>query len=451
MNSQEKKSDARILVVDDHLAARQLYATYLRDNYEIVITESGDEALKAARKGTFDLYITDLMMPGMDGIALIKKLRLLDPDAGVIVCSQTEEIDLAVAAFRQKPLEFLRKPIRKNLLINAIERNLAVKKLRENISDLALLTSRDHGCPEPVMGDSPVMMDFWERVRKIAKMDLAAAVFITGETGCGKEVVARQLHRWSKRNSAPFVALNCGLLTPELAASELMGVSKGVATGVEPRKGKFSVADKGIIFLDEVLELPHQVQPMLLRLLQERVVTPVGSGQEIPVDVIVLAASNKDPGKSMAGGHFREDLFYRLSTVKLQIPPLRERREDIPALLAHLYHRHGGTGAIPHDTKELNQWITYDWPGNVRQLENALINRMIMGCPIDLMSITHTRSGTEGHAIELDSGLTWDEIRDRVFNHAMERAGGNIREAARRLNIPKSTLWEYLRRSDKKA
>jgi DNA-binding NtrC family response regulator len=448
LNSHDIKTrkNARILIVDDHLAARHLYASCLRDHYDITIVSSGDEALQKAGTHLFDLYITDLIMPGMDGITFIKKLRKIHPDAGVIVSSQTEEIDMAVAAFRQKPLEFLRKPIRKTLLINAIERNLEMKSLRENLSALSTVTGQDPSCPEPVFGISHKMSEFWEKVKKVAVMPVNAAVMISGESGSGKEVVARQIHRWSGRNRKPFIAVNCGLLTPELAASELMGVGRGVATGVEPRQGKFTLADGGVIFLDEITELPLAVQPMLLRVLQERTVTPLGITKEIPADVMVLTATNKYAADCVTRGTFREDLFYRLSTVTLEIPPLRRRREDIPGLLNHLYRRHGGSGDLPIDSAEIKKWMEYDWPGNIRQLENALINRLLIGKPFHPEQSAPYRFQSRRDTLDLNGNLTWEEIRNRVFTHAVEQAGGNIREAARKLDIPKSTLWEYMRK-----
>jgi len=448
LNSQEapQKTKATILAVDDNLASRKLYSSYLRDLFDLTIASSGREALEQAQKKPFDLYITDLMMPGIDGITFIKKLRVIHPSAGVIVISQTEEIDIAIGAFRQKPLEFLRKPIKKNLLINAINRNIEIRELRENVSVLRKETSYDPSCPEPVQGDSQVMNQFWQKVKRVAEMELAPAMLIRGESGTGKEVVARQIHRWSPRRNGPLICVNCGMLTRELAASELMGVVKGVATGVDARKGKFQIAHGGTIFLDEIAEMPSEIQPMLLRVLQERKVTPVGSSEEIPVNVRVIAATNKDLGECVSDGRFREDLFYRLSVVTLEIPALRNRREDIPALLKHLYKRHGGTGDIPVDQSELKEWMSYHWPGNVRQLENALINRIIMGTPIKPAVSEPYGKAADSNVIDLSMPLPFDEVKRKVFDHALERSNGNIREAARSLKIAKSTLWEYCKK-----
>ncbi|MBN1295460.1 sigma-54-dependent Fis family transcriptional regulator [bacterium] len=445
LNSPDAKHNrhARLLVVDDNLSIRSLYASYLRDHYNLTIASNGQEAFDLAKKHQFDLYITDLIMPGIDGITLIQKIRTIHPDAGVIVVSETEEIDVAIGAFRQRPLEFLRKPIKKNLLISSIERNLDVMQLKENFQHLSRESSADPGCPEPVWGVSPVMQTFWDKARRVAEMDLSPSILVSGESGCGKEVVARQLHRWSPRKSHPFFSINCGLLSRELAASELLGVAKGVATGVEPRKGKFEVADKGTLFLDEIAELPIAVQPMLLRVLQEKVVTPVGAVTEVPVDVRIVAATNKDLGQCVADGTFREDLFYRLNVVHLHIPPLRHRKDDIPGLLYHLYLRHGGRGPQPISDEEMADWMSYSWPGNVRQLENALINRLIMGRPIDpgesAAQPLHRRSGI----LDLNEPIPWEDIKYTVFKHAIDAANGNVREAARRLGIAKSTLWEY--------
>lgn len=438
----------RILAVDDNLSSRRLYALYLRDICDLTLASSGREALDHAEKERFDLYITDLIMPGMDGIQFIRKLRKFHPDAGVIVVSQTEEIDVAVGAFRQNPLEFLRKPIKKNLLLNTIDRTMEVKKLRENVTDLRRESISDPGCPEPVLGVSPVMKTFWEKVQRIATMDLAPAILISGESGTGKEVVARRLHRLSRRCSMPFISVNCGLMTGELVASELMGVEKGVATGVEPRKGKIRIADQGTLFLDEIAELPVHVQPMLLRVLQERVVTPVGSVQEIPVDVQVIAATNKNLDRLVTEGRFREDLLYRLNIVQLTVPPLRRRPEDIPLLLDHLFRRHGGRGEIPVRGRELENWVRAAWPGNIRQLESALINRMIEDKPIDPAAVQtgSIRSGRD--FLDLNDPLSWAEIKQRVVSFHLESTGGNLRETARRLDMAKSTLWEYCRKNN---
>jgi len=444
----EIKYENRILAVDDHITTRHLYSRYLKDQYHLTLASSAGEALKFARARRYDLYITDLIMPGMDGIQFIRKLRKIHPDAPVIVVSQTEEIDLAVGAFRENPLDFLRKPIRKKLLLSVVKKSLETSRLKEKIKDLHYESGRDSNCPEPVLGSGDKMKEFWEKVRRTAESELVSAVMITGESGTGKEIAARYIHQNSIRKTHPFVAVNCGLLTPQLAAGELMGIEKGVATGVDPRRGKFQVADRGTIFLDEIAELPGEVQSMLLRVLQERVIMPVGSHEEIPVDVRVVAATNKNLKKRVEVGLFREDLFYRLSTLQLETIPLRHHPEDIPEFLDHLYRRHGGTGGVSLSDKELKTWMVYTWPGNIRQLENVLITRIVTNQEVNLDSTAAVSTQPDGNLTEMIfSGTTWPEIKKQVFKEALDRCGGNVREAAKHLGIPKSTLWEYYKKN----
>ncbi len=445
---EETRKSVRILAIDDHIAARNQYATCLRNIYHLELADSAQVALEKAKVAPFDLYITDLMMPGMDGIQFIRKLKKLQPDAGIIVVSQTEEIDLAIGAFREKPLDFLRKPIRNSLLLNAIEKNLEMRQLQSKLAVLTSVSAKDANCPEPVLGDSPEMKVFWETTQQIAQSTINPAILICGESGTGKEVVARCLHQWSNRTAGPFIAMNCGLLSPNLTASELMGVEKGVATGVERSIGKFRAADGGTLFLDEIAELPLDVQPMLLRVLQERVVVPVGGYTEYPVNIRVIAATNKDLRQLVTQRLFREDLFYRIAVVRLDVPPLRNRKSDILALLQHLYRRHGGSGILPMSDSEIKQWIAYDWPGNIRQLENALLSRIISGNPINLtLSAATSLDSSRPDMHEFIKGKTWEQIRSEVFTCSLNQAEGNIRQAARALDIPKSTLWEFFKKN----
>jgi len=438
--------NARILVVDDQLAARELYRSYLAD-YAVDLTSNALEALKMAEKEEYDLFITDLIMPGMDGIEFIRKLRKMKPDAGVIVISQTEEIDLAIQAFREQALEFLRKPIRKSLLLNHISRTLEFLGNRRRLKSLSLDSSRDMHCPEPVIGEGELMVAFWADVRKTAESSMQFPVLITGETGSGKEIVARQLHRWSDRRNKPFIAVNCGLLSASLAASELFGVMKGIATGVDSRDGKFKVADKGTLFLDEVAELPSEVQSMLLRAFQDKIIIPVGSHKEISVDVKIIAATNKNIGDKVKENLFREDLFYRLNVVTLNVPPLRKHTEDIPELLVQLYQRHGGEGLLPMSGEEIESWTQYHWPGNIRQLETVLINRLISEKPVRPEMFSGTSSPMDS-IDELIREQSWEAIKRNVFQRVLEKTDGNFRKAAKMLGIPKSTLWEFCRKHE---
>ncbi len=441
-------SPIRILALDDQSAMRNLYRAYLGATYHLDTVATAENALELARKAHYTLYLVDLMLPGMNGIDFVRSLKRFQPDPQVIFISQTEDIDLAVAAFKEQPVDFLRKPIRKNLLLHAVKKNIDAYRFRMGYQDLSRESANDPHCPEPISGRSPVMREFWNSVQEIARSTMNFSVLITGESGTGKEVVARQLHRLSYRAGGPFTAMNCALLTPEMAASELLGIEKGVATGVVSRPGKFRVAEGGTLFLDEVAELPIQVQPVLLRVLQERVVTPVGGRTELPVDVRVIAATNKSIAGLIDLGRFRQDLFFRLSTIELSVPPLRDHREDIPDLLAHLYRRHGGSGDVPIPKDEMPRWLDYEWPGNVRQLENELIKRMITGKPFQPIHKHSSDSipDSDSALSELLTGKTFQEVRYLLFTSALKRSNGNIRQAARALKISHSSLWEFVKK-----
>ncbi|MBN1551270.1 sigma-54-dependent Fis family transcriptional regulator, partial [bacterium] len=247
---------AHILAVDDHLSARHHYFNSLSDVYTVEIASNGIEALKKANDTVYDLYIVDLMMPGMNGIEFIKRLRKIHNDPQVVIVSQTEDLDLAIEAFRQHPVDFLRKPVRKSILRHCVAKNLTVKSMRCHLNALSRESSRDSNCPEPVFGQSSTMKKFWDHVHHISRSNLNISILLTGESGSGKEIVARQIHKISQRCQSPFIAVNCGLLSRELAASELFGIKEGVATGVKMRTGKFQAAHGGTLFLDEIAEIP---------------------------------------------------------------------------------------------------------------------------------------------------------------------------------------------------
>jgi DNA-binding NtrC family response regulator len=449
-----------ILALDDHAAIRQLYKAYLGDIYDLDLAANAKEALEKATMKSYDLYLVDLIMPGVNGIQFIRELRKLNPESAVIVISQTDEIDLAVEAFREHPMDFLRKPVQKNLLLSTVQRNLELRKLKTRIRHLSDESSKDSRCPEPVWGISPVMDQFREKIRRIGESGLSGAVLITGETGSGKEVSARQLHRWSLRKKGPFIAVNCGLLTKELAASELLGIERGVATGVEAREGKFALANGGTLFLDEIGELPLEVQPVLLRVLQERRFMRVGGLREESVDVAVIAATNKDLAQEVRAGRFREDLFYRICAITVRNPPLRDHADDIPFLIDHLYRRHGGSGPLPLTEDEIEAWKRLSWPGNIRQLENALLNRLIEGESFDpLMNaeIFHPQLSSRSMDANLPASMDeligkvpFEAIKMHLFQSALHRSEGNFRKAARLLGIPSSTLWDFINNPKKR-
>jgi len=436
----------KILVVDDHETVRQLYASYLKQDYAVTLAANGETGLQNSQQNRFDLYIVDLLMPGMDGIQFIKKLREIHPAARIIVVSQTEELDLVIGAFREHTLDFLRKPVKKKYLLHVIERNIRESEIKSGLDALSEESGKDANCPEPVIGSGGEVNIFWEEVKRIAISKFSATISITGESGSGKEVVARQIHKWSSRQNKPFIAVNCGLLSHQLAASELFGIEKGVATGVDPRPGKFQIAHGGTLLLDEVGEVPLEVQSFLLRTLQDGIVVPVGGHHEIFVDVRVIAASNRDLTLMVKNGTFREDLYYRLSSITLRVPSLRTHPHDIPDLLKHFYQRHGGSGPLPLSSSEMKEWQAYNWPGNIRQLENALLTRLITEKALDTSSMSVPEILEHSSLDKLVKNRNWDEIKSDIFKHALESSDGNVRQAAKALGIPKTTFWDYCRR-----
>ncbi|MBN1355059.1 sigma-54-dependent Fis family transcriptional regulator [bacterium] len=438
----------RILVADDQSIARRFYQVCMEPLYTVDLAANGPEALKIATSTHHDLYIVDLMMPGMSGIELIRRLREIQPDPPVIIISQTDDIDLALEALREQPFEFLRKPVSKSLLLHTIGRCIASREIRQRLTRANDQTALDARCPEPVLGDSSTMSAFWNRLRDVAQSELNVAVLITGESGTGKEVAARHLHRCFRGRSGPFIAMNCGLMRPDLAPSEIFGIEKGVATGVSARTGRFQIADQGTLFLDEVAELPADVQPALLRVLQDKTVTPVGGKTGIQVDVRVIAATNKNLGEQVEKGRFREDLYFRLSVVQLHIPPLRNRKDEIPLLLDHLYRRHGGQGDVPLTKNEMRAFIAYEWPGNIRELETALLNRMITGGPVDpaASGIRHSRTANGELLERWMQNRPWQDLKTEIYAHVLKTCNGNTRLAAGRLRISHTSMWEFARK-----
>jgi DNA-binding NtrC family response regulator len=434
-----------ILVVEDQVTTRRFYEICLKQNHTVVAVANGVEALKQVADRHFDLYVVDLMMPGMSGIETIRKLKDIHPDPTILVISQTEDLDLAIDAFHEQPVAFLRKPVTKPQLIHTVKTILNTRLIRSKLDQLSKQTAIDANCPDPVLSVSGIMSGFWENVRKISGSRLHVPVLLSGESGVGKDVVARRLHSLSSRCAGPFVTVNCGLMRSELAASDLLGIEKGIATGVEARSGKFMLADKGSLFLDEIAELPLDVQPVLLRVLQDNIVYPVGGKDGFHVDVRIIAATNKNLPQLVREGKFREDLYYRLSVVQLVVPPLRDRKQEIPELLEHLYRRHGGEGALPLTGDELDQWMQLSWPGNIRQLESALINRMISSEPLDPSGIFQSCS-TQPTGNEIDrwlEGRSWKEIKEAVYRHVLSSCEGNTRRAASRLKISHTAMWEF--------
>ena len=381
---------SKILVVDDEqsiLTTLELLLT--GEDYRVVAASAGNEAISLIEKGdTPDLVITDIRMPGFSGIELLKRIKAIDPYIEVIIITAHADKQMAIEALNAGAYYFLEKPFENHRLLEicreALEHGHALQKISES-ERKRLARRKEAGVGERVSaptGESPCFVEAMELVRRAAETD--STILIRGESGTGKEIVARYIYSSSARAGRPFVTVNCGALTETLLESELFGHVKGSFTGaISNKDGLFKVAHGGTIFLDEIGDTSLGLQVKLLRVLQEKEITPVGSTQPVLVDVRVIAATNRDLEKDVRERQFREDLYYRLNVIPIQIPPLRERREDIPLLIDYFLKRGGGSEA-EHGKRfspgALKLMMEYSWPGNIRQLENV-VEQLSVICP----------------------------------------------------------------------
>lgn len=437
----------KILLVDDDRNLLRVLAYHLAEaGFEVISLTSPRAALERLEEDQ-DLLITDLRMPEMDGLELLREARLRRPRLPIIVLTAHGTIDRAVEAIRAGASDFLTKPFEKEEILHAVHRALQMAGLIEEnrrLSREVQARFRFKG----ITGSSKAFLEVLSMAEQLAEVE--TTVLLTGESGTGKELLARAIHFNSNRNSGPFVVVNCAAIPSDLMEAELFGYKKGSFTGaLADRKGKFEVANGGSIFLDEIGELPVNMQAKLLRVLQEREVDVLGESQPRAVNVRVLAATNRNLQEMMQQGIFREDLFYRLSVAPIHLPPLRERREDIPLLVHHLLEklvaRTGKEAVISAEAVEALQ--RYDWPGNVRELENQLerlvvFNRTgiigIEDLPAELRRPTRVLGKLR---LELpESGFSLEELERDILAAALERHGGNQSRAARYLGISRNTL-----------
>src|SRR5881392_4192123 len=373
--------DTRVLVVDDERSMRELLAIMLRQaGHDVTVADGGTAAIEALNSDAFDLVITDLRMREIDGLAVLRAAKEHSPQTVVLVITAFASTETAVEAMKLGAYDYLTKPFKldeiKLTIANALER----KRLQDENQALKRQLRRERGFGN-FIGKSRQMLDIFDTIRKAA--DGVSNVLVTGESGTGKELVARAIHDESPRRNGPFVSVNCGAIPETLMESELFGHVKGAFTGaVASTVGLFPAANGGTLFLDEVTEVPPSLQVKLLRVIQEREIRRVGDTKDVKVDVRLIAASNRDVAKAVQDGILREDLFYRLNVIPIHIPPLRERREDIPLLVAHFVAKFNErlkksiTGVEP---EALERLVGHHWPGNIRELENVL-ERTILFC-----------------------------------------------------------------------
>jgi DNA-binding NtrC family response regulator len=470
-----KERPPKVLVVEDEPSVREAMSVlFKRNGFEVEGSESGDRAIGwLAEHGPVDLVITDLRLPGQDGIAVLKAARSQDPLAKVIVVTAQGDEDFAMKACNEGAFRYLKKPYKNQELIVNARQALEMHALEEKNVKLA----RENQALQRKVGDAlkvePVgTSDAFREVLLIAEQVAQAesTVLLGGESGTGKELFARYIHLKSKRVGGPFVPINCGALPEPLLESELFGHVKGSFTGaIRDKEGLFTVAAGGTLFLDEIGDTTPAIQVKLLRVLQEREIIPVGATETVPVDVRILAATNKDLEKEVERGAFRQDLYYRLNVIPIVIPPLRDRRDDIPLLLEYVLARAGYADSMPGGNRSQDQIFTekafqalcaYDWPGNVRELENVVERLLVLagwsedkerGKQIDLPDLPEKIRQKPEVTLVNDVPAptpTMETIEQAYIKWVLGKTDGNKARAAEILGIDPSTLYRKIDRYD---
>ncbi len=437
--------ERKILVIDDDPSLRRVLEYNLQEEgYGVFTAATGTEGLSLFHKHEPDLVITDMKMPDMDGFRVMQGIKERNPDALVIIITAFGAVDAAVKAMKLGAYDYITKPFNRDELRLTVGKALRMsglsaenRRLKDQLADRVEFRN--------IIGISPAMEQVFAMVRRVA--DTEATVLITGESGTGKELVARAIHGLSSRRNAPFVAVNCAAIPKDLLESELFGHVRGAFTGaVRDNPGKFRLADGGTILLDEIGDLPVALQPKLLRALQEKTIEPLGGSTSHKLDVRVLASTNADLEKAIKTGDFREDLYYRIAVIPIHLPPLRERREDIPLLVRHFAAKRGGEGVVfAKDTVDAMR--RYQWPGNIRELENTVERLLIMmeGSSISIDDLPDKiRCGAvkkEESIVSLPpGGYSLEQLEREIVHEALERNDWNQTSAARFLRIPRHVL-----------
>jgi DNA-binding NtrC family response regulator len=440
----------RVLIVDDEQNARQALVELLaEEGYETESAADGLKALELMAELEPEVVVTDLKMPGLDGLQLIERSKARHAHTAFVVMTAFGTIDTAVRAIKLGAENYLTKPIDVNTLSALVARAMEKAKLAAEAAQLRrrLDERLDFG---NIVGDHPSMQRLFKLMAQVAKS--RATVLIHGETGTGKELIAAAIHQHSPRRSGPFIRLNCASLAETLLESELFGHERGAFTGATGRRqGRLQQADGGTLFLDEVSEIPLSVQVKLLRFLQERELERVGGNETIRVDARIVAATNRDLGERVREGLFREDLFYRLNVVQLEVPPLRARRSDIPLLAEHFTREHARENGFENKrltSAAIKALISYPWPGNVRELENA-IERAVVLAPSDEIDVEQLPALASSNQVDsihvLVPGLTLAELERAAILQALESAGGSTHAAAAMLGISRRKIQYRLK------
>ena len=442
----------KILVVDDEPIARDNLAHALgKDGHEVHLAEDGRRAIELLRQQEFALVLTDLRMKGEDGLAVLAECRRLWPLAEVVVITGYAAVETAVEAMRLGAYHYLAKPYKIAELRVIVDKALEKSQLRRELQELRQEVKGREGAMR-LIGQSQKLQALRETIAQVAQLD--CNVLIQGETGTGKELVARTIHELSPRGKGRFVAFNCGAFSEELITNELFGHERGAFTGAtSTRKGLIEMADKGTVFFDEVGELPLSMQVKLLRVLQERTLLRVGGTSELPVDIRVLAATNKDLRREAEEGAFRQDLYYRLDVLTIHVPSLAERREDIPLLAQHFFAKHCREGRrVPVLSPAAARLLmSYEYPGNIRELEN-LAQRILLSCQEEVVEPHHLAFDLPEGAVlagRHDKRQHWPTLEDLEKSYiidVLDEVQGNRSIAAKILGIDRVSLWRKIKR-----
>jgi DNA-binding NtrC family response regulator len=443
----------RVLIADDEANMRwALDKALTKVGYEVIMAENGQVALELILSERPDLVLLDLKMPKMDGIQVLREIKKIAPEIPIIMMTAHGSTATAVEAMKLGAYDYVMKPFDIDELLMTVAKTLEVETLRRHMDYLRQEITEQHGW-EQIVGRSALMKSVFNLVERVAPT--LATVLLQGESGTGKELVAHAIYTSSPRREGPFIRVNCAALPETLMESELFGHEKGAFTGAHARKaGRFELADGGTLFLDEIGELSLGVQAKLLRVLQERTFERVGGEKTMKVDVRIIAATNKDLLKESKEGRFREDLYYRLSVFPINLPSLRERKEDIPLLVQHFLQKLKPSGEVRCFSKEaIERFLRYEWPGNVRELQN-IVERMVIICPQqeigpewipDFMRPENSRMGDQLFYLPSE-GISLDELEKSLLEQALDRAAGNQTHAAQLLGL---TRHAFLYRLEK--
>ena len=442
----------KILIVDDEEIVRKAYQNELRrKGYEAHALDSGLKALEVVNEQWPGIVISDIIMPEMDGVTLLKKIKSIDPDLPVLLITGQGDIPMAVGAIQDGAYDFLEKPFETSRFLDVVARAMEKRRLILEVRELRLNLNSQKDAGLTIVGKSPAMERLRANVKSIADCDVD--VLLLGETGTGKDLIARSLHDMSKRRRKHFVPINCGAMPENIIESELFGHEAGAFTGANKRRiGKFEYADGGTVFLDEIESMPLHLQVKLLHVLQDRVVQRVGSNDPVPVDVRVIAASKIDLKEAYEGNSFRKDLYYRLNVVQIDIPPLRQRQEDIPLLFKHFileackrYH------LDPPVASEamMKALLSREWEGNIRELKNEA-EKFVLGLSFDCPETSELPEGG-GPASEIPhkNAMTFKEqvavFEKSLIEQELKSWKGDLKKIQDNLNIPKQTLYDKIK------